>query len=74
MEMARGFLVEETRASNKQIAYELAELGVDRISRVDEAEDQDALQQELLELLEETRKVSSNEEQELDSFLDSMND
>lgn len=74
METARGFLIEEARAENKQIAYELAELGIDRIGRVDEVDDQDALKEELLKLLEEAKQADSISPGGLDDFLDSMHD
>lgn len=71
-EIAEGFLVEQKRAENKRIAYELARLGVDRIESVDASNDQDALRQDLLRLLEEAKNAGSVEEEELDDFLDSM--
>jgi hypothetical protein len=72
LEIASGFLREEKRARNKRIAYELAELGVDQIGAVDKVEDQDALHEDLLKLLEEAKNAGSKEGEELDDFLDSM--
>lgn len=66
------FLREEKRIHNKKIAYELAALGVDRIKAVDQAKDQDSLQEDLLKLLEEAKNAGSRNEEELDDFLDSM--
>lgn len=73
-EVVASFMDEEMRAQNKKIAYELATLGIDLIHKVDEANDQDALNKELLKLLGETQEADSKTPGELDEFLDSMKD
>lgn len=59
MSVAERCLEEEVRSENKSIAYELSLLGVNVIERVNESDDQRALNAELRELLAETKSNSS---------------
>lgn len=70
--VAQQFMGEEVRRENKLLAYELAKLGIDRISQVDAEEDQARLGEDLRKLLTEVKNGSSTTEEEMDSFLDSM--
>lgn len=65
-------IVEQKRSENKKLAYRLARTGIDRMSMVDEQEDQDRVKEILLELLRETNRSSDTESEEIDDFLDSM--
>jgi hypothetical protein len=52
--IVRLCFAEDLRAKNKDLAYRLAQRGIDLIEEVDAAEDQDAMRQKLLALLEST--------------------
>jgi len=68
MEVARRFLEEEVRAENKDIAYEMSMLGIDVIERVNEADDQRALNEELRTLLTEAKQASRTKGAEADDL------
>ena len=75
LRVTEDFIQEEARQENKRIAYELASHGIDRIAAVDDVQDQVALSEILRELLTEAKEGSSgNGSDDIDSFLDSMND
>lgn len=72
LRVAQNFIQEEARSENKRLAYELAEYGIDKISLVDNETDQVRLGDDLRKLLKETKEGSSKAEDDIDSFLDSM--
>ncbi len=72
LKVAQNFIQEEARGENKRLAYELAQHGINEISRVNDESDQVRLGEELRKLLTEVKERSSNDEDEIDSFLDSM--
>jgi hypothetical protein len=61
IKVAEQCIEEEVRAKNKALAYELSLLGVDVLSRVDDATDQRALHDELKGLLQNKRDNISTE-------------
>lgn len=73
LRIAQEFLEEQKRLENKKIAYALAERGIDRIREVDTADDQDALHRQLVTLLESSED-SAPEPEDIDRFLNSMDD
>jgi len=72
LRVAEDFIQEEARIENKRLAYELVEYGIDKIADVDTEANQIRLGGELRELLTEAKERSSINEEDIDSFLDSM--
>jgi hypothetical protein len=72
LKVAQQFIQEEARSENKRLAYELAEHGIDKIALVDAETDQIRLGNDLRKLLTETKERSNEAEDDIDSFLDSM--
>lgn len=72
LRVAQDFIQEEARTENKKLAYALLEYGINKISEVDTETDQVSLSEKLRELLTEVKERSNKEEEDIDSFLDSM--
>ncbi|MFZ3583378.1 hypothetical protein ACOI1H_14565 [Loktanella sp. DJP18] len=66
--VAQGFLEEEVRSENKNIAYELQILGVDMIERVNIAPDQKLLNRELKEILEQVKNKRAQDPKDVDEL------
>ena len=68
---AEDLRVEEVRAENKKLAYQLSQFGMDVITRVSTSGDQIGLHEELQSLLEAARGgagVPSRKDDDLDAF------